>query len=351
MLENKEETKEESKRSLCGMLKIKKPTEASDYKRKQHGRRKRYRLRHPQRLCAVLLLILLLGGLGAGNLILTGWQQSPELSFTTEQLAPLDFGQLHSANGIVMEADSGAVLGEKHSKDKIYPASLTKLMTAVVLLEHCDNLEDTVTFSPQWFHELYLQEASMAGFAPRETVQLRDLLYGMLLPSGAECCVAAADYVAGSEEAFVALMNEKAEAVGMANTHFANTTGLHAENHYSTVEDMARLLQYALRNDTFRSAFTSTQYHTTPSTQHPTGFTMQSTMFQSLKDTRVTDGEIVGGKTGYTKEAGLCLASMARIHGNEYIAVTAKAEGNHQTAPFHIQDAITLYNQLGAADV
>lgn len=100
-----------------------------------------------------------------------------------------------------------------------------------------------------------------------------------------------------------------------------------------------------------RSAFTSTQYHTTPSTQHPTGFTMQSTIFQSLKDTRVTDGEIVGGKTGYTKEAGLCLASMARIHGNEYIAVTVKAEGNHQTAPFHIQDAITLYNQLGAADV
>ena len=78
---------------------------------------------------------------------------------------------------------------------------------------------------------------------------------------------------------------------------------------------------------------------------------MQSTMFQSLKDTRVTDGKIVGGKTGYTKEAGLCLASMACIHGNEYIAVTAKAEGNHQTAPFHIQDAITLYNQLGAADV
>ena len=179
---------------------------------------------------------------------------------------------------------------------------------------------------------------------------MKDLLYGVLLPSGAECCLAFADRISGSEEEFVSLMNDKAQELGMKNTHFTNSTGLHDPEHYSTVEDISILLQYALKNEYFRDAFTSSRYSTLPSEQHPEGFTFHSTIFKYMDSTEVTGGEILGGKTGYTEEAGLCLASLAQVNGKEYILVTAKANGTHQTEQFHILDAINVYNQIGEAD-
>ena len=187
-------------------------------------------------------------------------------------------------------------------------------------------------------------------FQPGEEVRLKDLLYGVLLPSGAECCLAFADRISGSEEEFVSLMNDKAQELGMKNTHFTNSTGLHDPEHYSTVEDISILLQYALKNEYFRDAFTSSRYSTIPSEQHPEGFTFHSTIFKYMDSTEVTGGEILGGKTGYTEEAGLCLASLAQVNGKEYILVTAKANGTHQTEQFHILDAINVYNQIGEAD-
>lgn len=133
----------------------------------------------------------------------------------------------------------------------------------------------------------------------------------------------------------------------MRNTHFTNSTGLPDRKHYSTVEDISILLRYALENETFRTAFTKSVYSTAPSMQHPEGFTFQSTMFQYMDTPEVPGGEILGGKTGYTQEAGLCLASLARVNEKEYILVTAKADGSHQTEQYHILDAIDVYSQLG----
>ena len=99
-------------------------------------------------------------------------------------------------------------------------------------------------------------------------------------------------------------MNQKAGELGVENTHFCNSTGLHDSEHYSTVKDISALLQYALKNETFRAAFTSSQYSTLPSEQHPKGFTFYSTMFECLESRKFTGGKIIGGKTGYTKEAG-----------------------------------------------
>ena len=143
--------------------------------------------------------------------------------------------------------------------------------------------------------------------------------------------------------------NDKAQELGMKNTHFTNSTGLHDPEHYSTVEDISILLQYALKNEYFRDVFTSSRYSTLPSEQHPEGFTFHSTMFKYMDSTEVTGGEILGGKTGYTEEAGLCLASLAQVNGKEYILVTAKANGTHQTEQFHILDAINVYSQIGEA--
>lgn len=262
---------------------------------------------------------------------------------------PVDLDRLNSPNAILVDLNSEKVLVEHNSSERIYPASLTKIMTAILAIENTPDLDQTLIFLPELFQDLYSQNASMAGFQPGEEVKYKDALYGILLPSGAECCLAFADAIAGSESEFVEMMNRKAEELGMKNTHFRNTTGLHDDDHYSTVKDISILLQYALKNDVFRTVFTSSRYSTTPSNSHPDGFTFRSTMFKNMDSSEVPGGEILGGKTGYTGEAGLCLASLASINGNEYILVTAHADGTHQTEQLHIMDAVNVYSQLGVA--
>lgn len=270
-------------------------------------------------------------------------------SVKTPQEKSLDLTDIYSKHAILVNLDSGQVLAERGSQEKIYPASLTKIMTAVLAIENTEDLNESMELPSDMFSDLYESNASMAGFQPEEHVVLSDLLYGILLPSGAECCIAFADRIAGSEAAFADLMNQKAEELGMEQTHFTNATGLHDNNHYTTVKDLSILLQYALKNDQFREVFTSSRHSTHPSLKHPDGFTFQSTMFQNMDNTKVTGGEILGGKTGYTDEAALCLASLAQVNGTEYILVTTNAPGSHSTEQLHILDAIDVYNRIGAA--
>lgn len=202
---------------------------------------------------------------------------------------------------------------QKNSEEKIYPASLTKMMTAIVAIENLPDLQGKIKLTKSTFQGLYKADASMAGFQPGEQVRAIDLLYGVMLPSGAECCIGLADQIAGSERNFVKIMNQKAAGLGMDNTHFENAIGLHNENHYTTVKDLSILLRHALQNDTFREIFTSSRHSTQPTNKHPGGITFYSTMFEDLNNQNIIDGEILGGKTGYTDEAGLCLASLAKV--------------------------------------
>lgn len=261
--------------------------------------------------------------------------------------AEVDLEELYSQNAVLMDAGSGEILGEHGSRERIYPASLTKIMTALLTVENSSNLEERIILPEEMFQRLYAQDASMAGFEPGEEASIKDLLYGVLLPSGAECCIALADRISGSESGFVDLMNEKVKELGMEDTHFCNSTGLHEAEHYSTVRDIAVLLKYALQNQDFREVFCGSRYSVQPTVQHPEGFTFYSTMFQYMDSPSVTGGEILGGKTGYTKEAGQCLASLALVNGKEYILVTAKADGSHETEQFHILDAVNVYSRIG----
>ena len=247
-----------------------------------------------------------------------------------------------------LDAKSGIVIGDLNGKEQIYPASMTKIMTAIVALEAFSDLDHEITLSENIFYALDGQDATQAGFQPGESVRVRDLVYGVMLPSGAECCLALADEASGSEEAFVEKMNKKAKSIGMKDTLFMDCTGLHDPEHYSTAYDIALLLKYALHNDTFREVAES-HFHSTPATNvHPDGITYYSTMFKNMSDTSVTGGEILGGKTGYTSEAGHCLASFAQIYDREYILVTAGAAADATGVP-HILDAKTIYNRLGEA--
>ena len=132
----------------------------------------------------------------------------------------------------------------------------------------------------------------------------------------------------------------------MEHTHFANATGLHDPEHYSTVHDLSLLLRFCLQDETFRTVFTTFRHSTAPSAQHPDGFTFFSTLSPDLEEGVFSGGEILGGKTGYTQEAGLCLASLAQIQGREYLLVTAGAPGDHQSEPLHVRDAAEVYGQL-----
>lgn len=253
-----------------------------------------------------------------------------------------------SRHALLMDAQTGQVLAQKRANEKVAPASLSKMMTVLLAIEAQPDLDQPVTLPEDVFPELMAENASMAGFAPGETVTVRDVLYGAMLPSGAECCEALTRLVSGSESAFVALMNQKAAELGMKNTHFCNPIGLTETEHYSTAADLAKLLQAALQNETFRTIFTTGHYTSIPTAQHPEGVSFASTLLSKLNGSELSDGQdkILGGKTGYTAAAGLCLASLATVQGREYILVTLGAPGNHITEQFNIQDAISVYRKL-----
>ena len=254
---------------------------------------------------------------------------------------------LYSTNAVMVRRSDGAVLLDKGSRERIYPASMTKILTAIVAIENLPNLDEQITVTAEQINPLYEEGASLAGFSAGETVTVRDLLYGVLLPSGAEACVAVAERVAGSEAAFVDLMNQKVQELSLTDTHFVTDSGLHDDNHYTTCADIAAILEYALQNETFRTVFTAHDYTTAPTEYHPEGLYMENTMFQNLEsDTLSNGGVIEGGKTGFTDEAQLCLASLASVYDQEYILVTAHAEGNHYTEPYHVLDAVNAYSQI-----
>ena len=266
---------------------------------------------------------------------------TPSALATAQKIGAL---KLYSQNALLMRMGDGAVLLEKDADERVYPASLTKIMTVLLALEQIENTKETmIQLKEDIFEPLWQRGASMAGYLPGEEVRAIDLLYGALLPSGGECCVALAAYISGSQEAFVAKMNDRAQELGLSNTHFTNSTGLHDEGHYSSARDMARLLQQALSNDNFAEIFGARKHVTPPTNLHPDGITVRSTFFAKLPE---NSDAIVGGKTGYTDDAGLCLASAADIQGQRYLLVTLNAQGNAQTQQYHVIDAMNTYDRL-----
>ncbi len=310
----------------------------SSYRARRRRRNERLR-----RLLPVFLLTLVIVCFG-GTLLLYRISQhraAPEIT--------VDLEQLDSPYAVLLDRNSGKILASKKGSERIYPASLVKIMTVLTALENLKDLKKTVTLSYEYFQELYDRDASRAGFEPGETARIIDLMYGAILPSGAECCRELALQCSGSEEEFVALMNEKAEKLGLTGSHYCNSTGLHDPDQYATVEDIAHLLDAALKNKTFYKIITSESYTVPASDVHPDGFTIHGSMFSAISDPSLPGGRILGGKTGYTDNAGRCLASFAEINGREYILVTAGFPAEPRSEQYHIDDAFRAYRQIGDA--
>ena len=216
--------------------------------------------------------------------------------------------QLSAAAAILMDADSGEILFEKDAGRCMRIASTTKIMTALVALEQAEP-DDTVTVTRE-----HMTEGSSMYLKPGETVRVEELLYGLMLCSGNDAALALAD-CCGGLDAFVQAMNEKAAALGMKDTSFANPNGLDDENHYSTARDMAVLAAYAAKDPTFRR-ICSTRTATVGG----------RTMTNHNKLLSQVEG-CIGMKTGYTKAAGRTLVSCAERQGRRLVAVTL-CDGN-----------------------
>lgn len=233
--------------------------------------------------------------------------------------------------------DRDNVIYELNSTDEISIASMTKIMTAIVAIENIDDLDATVTLTSNDFKGLKEANASTAGFKTGEVVTYRDLLYGLMLPSGADAALALSNNIAGSEKKYVELMNQKAEELNLENTHFSNTTGLDAKDHYSSVYDVSIILKYALNNEEFKEIFTTKKYVTSNKRM-----TFESTLYSMSKRNKLDTEYILGSKSGYTYDAGLCLASIAEYNGEVYLLVTAGADYKSKK-PYHILDSHEIY--------
>ena len=232
---------------------------------------------------------------------------------------------------ILYNLNDDEVLFEQDSNKETSIASLTKMMTALVAIENISNLDEEVTITANDFSGT--SGYSKAGFSVGDTVTYEDLLYGILLPSGADAVNAIVNNTLGYDS-FVTEMNNLAVKIGLSNTSFSTPIGKDDEDNYSTASDIATLLKYALKNETFKKIFTTKEYTTT------NGITLESTLYP-YKDILEVD-KIEGSKSGFTKDAGRCLASIATLNGVNYLLVVINASTDQNYSA--VLDSLTIYD-------
>lgn len=265
---------------------------------------------------------------------------APLAFFADESTAELDT-VLACHYALIASAETGRITAQKNASEIIYPASMTKLMTVLVAYEQITDHESTFRMTNEIIDPVYLEGLSLAGFSGGEDVVIRDLMYGSALPSGAEASVALAIAAAGSEEAFVEKMNERAATLGMKDTHFVNCTGAHDDAHVSSLSDIAVLMTHIMSEPALYEIFSTYQHTTTPTAAHPEGVLLTSTVFSRMVGDESMVCEIVGGKTGYTKQALQCLATygIRTETGEPFVCVTAYGDTKWQP----VYDSIYLY--------
>lgn len=227
----------------------------------------------------------------------------------------------------VINRKDGSIVYSKNMNDRYYPASITKIMTALVTLEHCSDLDDTVVFNSEVMNSITSNSSTLSPVAVLdEEMTVRDALFGLMLNSANECASALAVYTAGSIEGFVEMMNEKAQELGAVNTHYMNAHGLDHEQHYTTAYDMALIFEAALENDVFRYIDSSATYQI-PATNKYGERTCTSTN-QLINGALPYEG-VYAGKTGHTAMAGRTLVTAAYRDGVDLICVIMKSDNDH----------------------
>lgn len=259
-----------------------------------------------------------------------------------------DLGKnLYSTNYIFLDADTGQVLSAKKQDEQISIASLTKMMTVLLAIENSSSLNQTVTITDEMIDGLYEEQASVAGYVTGDTATVLDLCYAAAIPSAADAANALAIQIGGSFEKFYQMMNDKAAQLGMDHTVFKSAHGLDREGQYSTVEDVSKLLCYALQNPTFKEIFSTKEHTTQATTYYPFGIPLASTIWAYADTYGYNLTNFSGGKTGYTLQAGRCIAYWATVNDMNIIAVTAGASTNVEQYS-NLSDAQTALTSLAS---
>lgn len=252
------------------------------------------------------------------------------ISFSFVNVYAQDF-EISAENVILYNLNDNTILYEKNSDEKVSIASITKIMTSIVALENIDDLNDYVTITLKDFNGTV--GYSKAGFNIGDKVTYEDLLYGILLPSGADAVNAVVNNTLGYDK-FIIAMNDTAKKIGLENTSFENPIGKDNENNYSTAKDVAKMLKYALENTNFKKIFTTKEYTTT------NNINLKSTLmpYKNILDISIIDGS----KSGFTSNAGRCLASISTIDDVNYLLVVLKSSlSNAYNA---VKDSIAIYD-------
>ena len=256
-------------------------------------------------------------------------------TFTINVFA-LDDPTLYSKNYCLYDLTDDKIIYEKNIQERTNIASLTKIMTTITAIEKINNLDDYVTITSEMLSNIKY-DASLAGLKIGDKLTYKDLLYASILPSGADATQALAYSLSGSINNFVNDMNTLAKKIGMESSNFVNVTGLDIDNHYSTVSDLLKMLQYSLKNETFKTIYTTKSYTLS------NGLVVDATVKKYNNLMKLDISRIIGSKTGYTNKAGLCISSIFESNNHEFIFISTNAEfiyGNY----YNLKDNLNIIN-------
>lgn len=256
---------------------------------------------------------------------------------------------IESEAGILMDADTGTILYGKNIDQPYYPASITKILTALIVLEHCD-LDEMVEFSHDDVYNVE-EGSSSAGIDEGDILTVRDCLYALMLASANESANALACHVSGSREEFAELMNETAARLGCTGSHFANPSGLNDENHYTTAHDMALIIQEAIKNPEYLKINGARNYQLAPTKRTPEGGYVANHHKMLMKHDPLYYPGAFAGKTGYTSIAGNTLVTCAERNGMRLITVVLGSHLTHYPDTKALMDfGFSNFQSLKASD-
>ena len=262
------------------------------------------------------------------------------LSIQTTTLANV---KINSEAAILVEISTGRIIYEKNSTKQMFPASTTKVLTAILVLENCQ-LTDIVTVRESALANIP-QGYVTCNLQPGEELSVKDLLYALMIPSANDAAYVLAEHVAGSVEGFSTMMNDKARSLGCTNTHFVNPNGIHDEAHYSTAYDLYLITNYCMKNATFREIVATTEYTLPATEKYPAEDRILKTTNDLIKpNTKGYFKNAIGIKTGYTSKAGNCLIAGASRDGLDFISVVLNGGTTDSGENARYADSKKLFN-------
>jgi len=262
------------------------------------------------------------------------------LTFVKNSVYAKNLPIMQSTNIGIYNADTMELLYGENEKEKISVASITKVMTAVVCVDNIKDLNKEIVIDYDVISSNLDPELAIAGIYNNQKITYYDLLATMLVPSGADSAMYLASTVCENYDTFISKMNEKAKEIGMNNTSFSNPTGLDDENNYSTIEDVVKLINYAIQNNTLKEIMSMDSYTTSDG-----NLKVRSTIDKAAKRYGMTLDYIIGGKTGTTGDAGQCLASFS-LDDNTLLICFVTGSSMYSSKPNNIIDSESLYEYI-----